>query len=196
METNPQVLPKGLIKSRDLDVHFASEVIRHSGVNLNKCFHCQSCAGGCPFHPATDYNPNGVIRLVQLGLKKEALECSTIWICVGCHTCTIQCPQAIDMAAVMDTLRQIAIREGALIAEPDILNFHKDVLHTIKRYGRTHKLEIMLRQKARKWDWFSDLALGIKMFAKRKLHLRPSRIESIDIVRKSFQPKPIRVAYE
>ena len=196
MQTNPQVLPKGLIKSRDLDVHFARQVMRNSGVNLNKCLHCQSCAGGCPFHPATDYAPNGVIRLVQLGLKKEALECSTIWICVGCHTCAIQCPQAIDMAAIMDTLRQIAIREGAVIAEPDILNFHKDVLHTIKRYGRTHKLEIMLRQRARKWEWFSDLALGMKMFAKRKLHLRPSRVESIDIVRKSFQPKPIRVAYE
>jgi hypothetical protein len=33
------------------------------------------------------------------------------------------CPQAIDMAAVMDTLRQIALKENARIAEPDIYNF-------------------------------------------------------------------------
>jgi heterodisulfide reductase subunit C len=196
VETNINTSPKGLITANDMNIHFADEVVRHSGANLNKCYHCMTCAGGCPFSRATDFAPNSVIRLVQLGLKKEALECSTIWICVGCHTCSIQCPMGIDMAAIMDTLRHIAIKEGAAVAEPDILNFHRDVLHSIKHYGRTHKIEVMLRYKARKWEWFSDLGVGIKMLAKRKLHLRASKVESIDVIRKSFQPKQIRVAHE
>jgi heterodisulfide reductase subunit C len=196
VEININTSPKGLITVNDMDTHFADEVVSHSGANLNKCYHCMSCAGGCPFSRATDFAPNSVIRLVQLGLKKEALECSTIWICVGCHTCSIQCPMGIDMAAIMDTLRHIAIEEGAAVAEPDILNFHRDVLHSIKHYGRTHKIEVMLRYKARKWEWFSDLAVGIKMLAKRKLHLRASKVQRIDVVRKSFQPKQIRVAHE
>ena len=186
----------GLIKVRETDAGFAAEVMRHSGVNVNKCLHCRTCAGGCPFYPATDYAPNSVIRLVQFGLRKEALECSTIWFCVGCHTCAIQCPQAIDMAALMDSLRHFAIQERVVVAEPDILNFHRDVLHSIKRYGRTHKLEVMLRYKARKWDWFTDMTVGLKMFAKRKLHLLPSRTRNIAVIRKIFEPKPISVAYE
>jgi hypothetical protein len=102
----------------------------------------------------------------------------------------------IDMAGFMDGLRQIALREEAVIAEPDILNFHRDVLHTIKRHGRTHKLEVMLRYKARKWDWFSDFAVGLKMFAKGKLHLMPSKIKAIGEIRETFTPRPERVIYE
>lgn len=193
MKSSIQVSTKNIIRPAGLGVDFASQVMRRSGVNVNRCLHCRSCAGGCPFHQATDYTPNEVIRMVQFGLKKDALECSTIWVCVGCHTCAIQCPQAIDMAAMMDALRQIAIQEGAVIAEPDILNFHRDVLHTIRRYGRTHKLEIMLRHKARKWEWFSDLGVGAKMFAKRKMHFKATKVKNIDVVRRVFEPKPIRV---
>ena len=172
------------ISRRDAD--FSAKVKRRSGVNFDLCWHCQSCAGGCPFVGAMDYPPNRVIRLVQLGLKKEALESSGIWICVGCNTCSIQCPNAIDIPAVNDALREMAIEEGVTIAEPDILNFHKEVLHSIERYGRTHKFEIMLRYKMRRHDWFSDMAVGIKMFVRRKLGLRPSRSRDIKTIKGLF----------
>jgi heterodisulfide reductase subunit C len=168
---------------------FMNEVKQRSGVNFNQCWHCQSCAGGCPFVAAMDYPPNGVIRLVQLGLKKEALENTGIWICVGCNTCSIQCPNAIDIPAVNDALREIAIEEGVTIAEPDILNFHKEVLHSIERYGRTHKFEIMLRYKMRRHDWFSDMAVGLKMFARRKLELLPSRSRDMKTIKRLFEHK-------
>jgi heterodisulfide reductase subunit C len=87
------------------------------------------------------------------------------------------CPQAIDIAAMMDAVREIAIQSGVTIAEPDILNFHKEVINSIERYGRTHKLEIMLRYKIRTLDLFSDMDLGLKMLAKRKLDLRPSTVK-------------------
>jgi heterodisulfide reductase subunit C len=116
---------------------------------------------------------------VQLGLRKEALECSTIWVCVACNTCSIQCPMAIDIAAVMDALRSMAVKDGIRIAEPDILNFHREVINSIERYGRTHKLEIMMRYKIRSRNWFQDMDIGLKMMAKRKLDLRPSRVRAI-----------------
>jgi len=178
-----------LIDISNRDSNFGAEVERRSGVNINQCWHCQSCAGGCPFVSAMDYPPNRVIRLVQLGLKKEALESSGIWICVGCNTCSIQCPNAIDIPAVNDALREIAIEEGVTIAEPGILNFHQEVLNSIERYGRTHKFEIMLRYKMRRRDWFSDVAVGLKMFAKRKLELLPSRSRDMKTIRGLFQPK-------
>lgn len=180
--------PDDLIKIRGSGIRFAAEVNRRSGTDLNACFHCRCCAGGCPFFEAMDYAPHGVIRLVQLGLKQEALECSTIWLCVGCHTCSLMCPMAVDMAAIMDALRQIAIEKG-ICAEPDILNFHKEVLNSVEHYGRTHKLEIMLRYKIYKRDWLSDMNLGIKMLLKRKLDLTPSRVKDIGEVKKLFAPE-------
>lgn len=171
------------------DQNFGEEVKRRSGVDINLCWHCQSCAGGCPFVSAMDYPPNRVIRLTQLGLKNEVLESSGIWICVGCNTCSVQCPHAIDIPAVNDTLRQMALEEGVKIAEPNILQFHQEVLNSIKRYGRTHKFEIMLRYKLRRWDWFTDAAVGLRMFAKRKLELLPSRSKDMKTIKGLFKPK-------
>jgi heterodisulfide reductase subunit C len=189
MKDNMQASQKNFIVLNEQDLNFASEVKSRSGVDINMCWHCMSCGGGCPFLQAMDYEPNGVIRLVQLGLKKEALENSTIWLCVGCNTCSIQCPNAIDIAAVNDTLREMAIEEGLIVAEPDILKFHREVLHSIERYGRTHKLEIMLRYKAHKRDWFADLGIGLKMLAKRKLDLLPSKSNDIGRIKRLFGQK-------
>jgi len=177
------------IEISNRDASFMADVKRRSGVNIDLCWHCQSCAGGCPFVSVMDNPPNRVIRLVQLGLKKEALESSGIWICVGCNTCSVQCPNAIDIPAVNDALREMAIGAGVTIAEPDILNFHREVLHSIERYGRTHKFEIMLRYKMRRHDWFSDVAVGLKMFAKRKLELLPSRSRDMITIKRLFEHK-------
>lgn len=175
-----------LTKAGGVDPGFTEQVSKRSGIKFNKCYHCRCCAGGCPFYEAMDYPPHGIIRLIQLGMKKQALESSTIWICVGCNTCSVQCPMAIDIPAVMDTVSHIAIEENAVIAEPDIYNFHKEVLHSIERYGRTHKLEIMLRYKIQKREWFKDLDVGLKMFSKRKLDLMPSKVKDIKKIKSLF----------
>lgn len=147
-----------------------------SDVNVNVCLHCQSCAGGCPFTDAMDLLPNRVLRLIQLGMEDQAMKCSTIWACVGCNTCSIQCPMAIDIPAVMETLRHMALEQGIPVAEPDVLAFHREVLHSIEKYGRTHKMEIMLRFKLKTRTYFQDLQTGLRMLAKRKLDLSPSRV--------------------
>jgi len=170
------------------DRFLARDIARLSGTNLSRCFHCRSCENGCPFIRGMDYPPNGVIRLVQYGLRQQALESHTIWICVGCHTCSIQCPMGIDLAAIMATLRRLALEEGATVAEPNILDFHREVLHSIKHYGRAHKLGIMLRYKARVRQWFADLDVGLKMLAKRKMDLKASRVKAIDEITRLFTP--------
>jgi heterodisulfide reductase subunit C len=163
-----------------------SEVTRRSGVDFNSCLHCRCCASGCPFVDAMDYHPHGVIRLLQFKQTEQALSCATIWLCVGCHTCSMACPMAIDIAAIMDALRQIALERQVPVAEPGILGFHREVLNTVARYGRTHKLEIMLRYKVRTRDWFSDMDVGLKMLAKRKLDLMPSRVKNIAQIKHLF----------
>jgi len=173
------------------DSNFSKEVKRRTDTDFNTCLHCQTCAGGCHFSEYMDYMPNGIIRLVQLGLKKEALTCSSIWVCVSCNTCSVQCPMGIDISSITDAVCQIAIAEKAEVGEPAILQFHKDVLKTIKRYGRTHKLEIMLRHKLYTNDWFRDMGVGLKMMAKGKLDIFPPRVHHMSDIKNIFAEKKV-----
>ena len=192
MKKNVNITKKEPIDLKCMDTDFIREVKKRSATDFYSCWHCKSCVNGCPFSHAMDYAPNAVIRLVQLGQKLPALQNSTIWICVGCNTCAIQCPNAIDIAGLNDALREIAIEEGIVVGQPDILHLHEQVLHSIERYGRSHKLEIMMRYKLKEKDWFADFAVGLKMLAKRKLELLPSRIRDIGQIKRMFgrQPKP------
>lgn len=166
---------------------FVEEVESLSHANLTRCWHCLSCSGGCPFSRDMDVLPNAVIRMVQFGMKEQVLNCSTIWLCVGCNTCSVECPNAVDMAAIMDALRQIAIRENYRISEPGILAFHQKVVDSISKYGRTHKLEIMMKYKASRKDYFSDIDLGLKMLSKKKLDLIPSKVKHKKDIQELFK---------
>jgi heterodisulfide reductase subunit C len=170
------------------DRFLARDIQRLSGTNLNRCYQCRSCGNGCPFIRGMDYPPYGVIRLVQYGMRRQALESHTIWICVGCHTCSVQCPMGIDIAAIMATLRRLALEEGVMVAETNILDFHREVLQSIKLYGRAHKLGIMLRYKARVHQWFADLDVGLRMLAKRKMDLKASRVKAMGEITRLFIP--------
>lgn len=166
---------------------FARQVDAASHSDLNRCWHCLACTNGCPFSRDMDIFPNQVIRMVQLGLKERVLKSSAIWLCVGCNTCSVECPNAIDIAAVMDTLRQMAVEEGIDVAEPGILAFHEAVIGSLSRYGRTHKLEIMMRYKLSGNSLFADLDVGLKMLARRKLHLFPSKVRDRNVLKMLFE---------
>ena len=174
-------------KTERINNRFSAMIMEKAGVNTNLCWQCKCCSGGCPFSDFMDYLPNQLIRLVQLGMKKEVLGCSTIWICVGCHTCSMECPQAIDMAAVNDALRQMAREDGYTPGEPDILAFHEEVMNSIYRHGRAHKLEIMIRYKMHRGNWLADFNLGLRMLSKRKLDLLPSKVKHIRAVKQLFE---------
>ena len=179
----PEVVPAGKKEA----VSLAAQVKERSGTELARCYQCRACGNGCPFVAAMDYTPNQVIRLVQFGMREEVLGCKTIWVCVGCHTCSSQCPMGIDIAAIMDTLRLMAMEEGVAIGKPNILDFHEEVLRSLEKYGRAHKLSIMLGYKKQTGRWLSDLDVGLKMLARRKLELRPSRVQAGEEIAQLFK---------
>lgn len=183
----PEGQNKPAIKIKGLSRLQATELKERSETDFQRCLQCTACSGGCPFIQAMDLGPHRIMRLLQLGLIQEALKSSTIWFCVGCNTCSSQCPMAIDVASVMDMLRERALELGYPPANPEILNFHQEILNSIKRHGRTHKLEIMFRYKLHNKGWFEDLDLGLRMLSKRKLDLLPSNIENLKEVSRLFQ---------
>jgi len=181
-----EALTPDLLKTGKPGLSLAAAVREQSGTDLNRCYQCRSCGNGCPFVQAMDYTPNQVLRLVQFGMRQEVLTCKTIWVCVGCHTCSSQCPMAIDIAAVMDTLRLMAVEEGVAIGKPNIVDFHEEVLRSLEKYGRAHKLGIMLGYKRQTGRWLRDLDVGLKMLAKRKLDLIPSRVRDVKEITELF----------
>ena len=88
---------------------FKAKVEELSGENIDLCFQCGGCSSGCPLTDEMDLLPSTVIRYAQLGIK-EVLESTTIWVCSTCFNCEIRCPRGIDIANVMEALRQTVLR--------------------------------------------------------------------------------------
>lgn len=88
---------------------FKARVEELSGQNINLCYQCGACSSGCPLSREMELLPSKVIRLVQLG-REDPLYSRTIWICSTCFECEVRCPRGIDIASVMEALRQIMLR--------------------------------------------------------------------------------------
>ena len=134
-----------------------------------------------------DYKPNQIMQMVSLGMKDRVLSSKTIWVCASCYTCTTRCPNQIDIAGVMDWLRQTALQERVAPAEKDIALFHSTFLEDIKARGRIHELMLMARFKKKTGKWFDDWKLGWRMFTKGKLRLFASGTKDRKTVKKLFR---------
>ena len=76
------------------------------------CYQCGKCSAGCPMAAHMDVLPNQIIRMAQLGMKKQLLAARSIWMCVSCLTCNSRCPKDIKIAEVIEALRMTALRDG------------------------------------------------------------------------------------
>ena len=88
---------------------FKAKIEELSGENIDLCFQCGGCSSGCPLTEEMDLLPSTVIRYAQLGIE-EAQESTTIWVCSTCFNCEVRCPRGIDIANVMEALRQTVLR--------------------------------------------------------------------------------------
>ena len=165
---------------------FLSEVVQASGETLQACYQCQKCSAGCPVAYAMDLLPNHVLRHIQYGHREKVLGSKTIWICASCYTCSVRCPNNIDIAKIMDTLRHLAMHSDVKPAEKEIPLFHSVFLDVIKSRGRIHELSLILRFKSKTRDFFKDASLGWKMFRRGKIKLLPSSFSGGKEVRGIF----------
>ncbi len=170
---------------KDIDT-FIHRLKDKTHTNPYLCMQCLTCSNGCPYVEAMDHPPNHIIRYLQLGFLDRAITSNTIWICVGCNTCSSECPMAIDIPAIFDFLKEESLRKNIYPDIPDILKFHQAVLNSIKKYGRTHKLGIMIEFKLHSKGLLRDINIGLKMFYKQKLSLIPSSIKSTKEIQKLF----------
>ncbi|MEW6619677.1 MAG: 4Fe-4S dicluster domain-containing protein [bacterium] len=163
------------------------QIREKSNQNVNKCLQCLKCSSGCPIASWMDYKPNQINRMIQMGDKNRVLCSSVIWLCVGCQTCLTRCPMQIDIPRVMDTLREIAIKEKIPSKQPNVTMFHQLFLDSVKRWGRTHEVELIGLYKLRSANLFQDMQLGRDMFIKGKLSIFPEIIKGRKAVKQMFK---------
>jgi heterodisulfide reductase subunit C len=158
-----------------------------NGVPIQRCYHCRKCTAGCPMAFAMEHNPNRVVKMIQMEKREEVLASGTIWLCVSCETCITRCPNEVDVARMMDVLRQMAIETGVGAKEKNILKFHEAFLANIRMGGRINEPTMMVHYKLKSGDLFSDMAMGIDMFRKGKLSLVSPRTRDMKSVRRIFE---------
>ena len=179
-----EVCLSGLVCASDPE--FKSKIQEICGENVLSCYQCGECTAGCPAAFSMDISPNQVMRMAQLGMADEVLSSSAIWLCAGCETCATRCPRGAALSKVMDACRQIAVKSGKRINEPNVLKFHEEFLKEVARNGRVHEITLIGMYKMRSKKFFDDIFAGLQMFLKGKLGLIPSRIKGRDEVKKLF----------
>lgn len=158
-----------------------------SGTDPAACFQCHKCSTGCPIGPDMDLLPSQVMRLVHFGAADEVLSSKAIWLCASCEACTTRCPMDIDIAAVMDALRMLAVERQASLPDQRGRQFNRSFLGSVRHHGRVYEAGMMAFYKIRSGDLFSDVGKVPEMLKKGKLSILPHRSESVGEVREVFR---------
>jgi heterodisulfide reductase subunit C len=170
------------------NVHeFRDEILALCGEDTSNCVQCGKCTASCPIAPEMDLQPSQVLRHVQINSRKPVLQCSTIWLCASCETCSSRCPEGIEIATVMDTLRKLAVEEGLATGQEQIVAFNEIFLDSIKRHGRVFELGLVMRFNMASRQPLKDAHLGPVMLGKRKLSLLAHNIREKATVREIFR---------
>jgi heterodisulfide reductase subunit C len=166
---------------------FVDEVQGRSGTPVSACYQCHKCSTGCPIGPEMDWLSSQVMRLIHLGQEEQVLGSRAIWLCASCQTCTTRCPMGIDVAAVMDSLRMMAVERKTALEDARGEKFNRSFLKSVRRHGRVFEVGMLTAYKLRTGELLADVDKVPKMLAKGKLSLLPSRSGDARRLRKIFR---------
>ena len=165
----------------------AEEIKAEVGEDVYRCYQCLKCSAGCPMTFAMDYPPNQIMRMVQLGQEDELLASKTIWVCLTCNTCSIRCPNDIDIALVIDSLRERVLRKGRAPAKENVALFHRYFLDNVRKRGRTFEGELLARYQLKTGQAFQNAGLGLRMFLKGRMGLLPESVSNKKAFREIYR---------
>ena len=158
-----------------------------SGVDLSICYQCRKCSSGCAVAGLAASPPSEMIRRLQLGAGNELLNNDLIWICVSCEICFARCPMGIDMVAVMDALRALAVERNAETPKGNIPLFNRSFLKTVNIFGRAYDFGLMAAYKIGTSSYMQDSEKIPMMLKKKKIAILPSWSVNRKTVKKIFK---------
>ncbi|MEJ2057146.1 MAG: 4Fe-4S dicluster domain-containing protein [Desulfofustis sp.] len=163
--------------------------LEERGVDVQACYQCGRCSAGCPITEFFDLTTMEVVRLAAYGMEEQLLNSKAIWLCAACETCATRCPNDIDIAVLMDILRELVLRKGVQPAEPRVPLFHQCFLGSIAHWGRAYEVGLIAGYKMKSKDFMGDMKVGMKMFSQGKLSLKPHSIKGKSEIQKIFSGK-------
>lgn len=157
--------------------HLARRVEQELGQNVYLCYQCVKCTSGCPMSEFFDWQPNQIMRALQLGQEDIALHSLTPWLCAACQTCSTRCPQGLDINAIMEFLTREATAQGIKPKVPEVAIFNRAFLRQVRIWGRLYEPGLMVEMKLANWrSLFDDIGLYTRMLRKRKVGFFPKMV--------------------
>jgi len=178
---------KNAIVPESRDLAFRDRILKTDvGKKIPTCIQCGICAGSCPVSHEMDYTPRELVRMVQLGLKKEILNSNTIWICTTCFSCSVRCPREIRPTELMEILKPIAVAEGIKNKNSKFDRIFSDV---VKKTGRASEFLLISKYSLEEPGMIKQAPFGLSLIFKGKLPLLPDKMEGTDELKAIFEIK-------
>ncbi len=166
---------------------FARQIEQRLKVDVRRCYQCGRCTAGCPVAYAMDAAPHQVMRGIQLEQPDWVLGRNTYWICASCVTCSTRCPCEVDIARVMDGLRELALEAGLRPSERTVKVFHQVFLQLVRLTGRMYEPGLVGLYNLRSGKLLDSADLALPMLTSGKLSLLPRRFPGRDEVERIFE---------
>ncbi len=157
---------------------------KERGVDVDLCYQCAKCTNGCPSSSQMDVPPHRVVRMIQMGIDR-VFELFSPWLCVSCLTCSVRCPNEIEVSKVMDFVREKAAEKG--LGDREMLAFHEIFLDGVKKRGRISEVSFMGRFSLRTGRLLKDLTWGLRSLLKGKIRLISSKTKDTEHVQRIFR---------
>ena len=110
---NTTVEPQNAKIISKVSVEWSEYFPQTANSNRTLCLTCSECSNCCPvFYERSIFDPQAIIRMVNLGLTEELLQSPSIWLCIECGTCSKACTQTVKGREIIARLRQMAIDGG------------------------------------------------------------------------------------
>lgn len=174
------------IRRQNIGESLISTVSEISGVDLSRCYQCKKCSNGCPVAGLTTLSPSEVIRRLHLGAGNEILESDLIWLCLSCGTCYERCPMQINISAIIDAMRSLALEKRAAVPKGNIPLFNRMFLGTVRAFGRVYDLPMIAFYKLGTLNLKQDMDKFPTMLRKGKMALLPPSGADKDAVNRIF----------
>jgi heterodisulfide reductase subunit C len=130
------------------------------------------------------------MQYIKLGLKNKIYEANSTWYCLTCSSCSARCPREIEIPAVMEAVRHMAIEENIYPKSKkvkEIRRFHEIFLEMIQKYGRLYELRLMAEFNIRTTNFFKDIGLAPKAILKGKISLTTEKTKNKRAIDKMFK---------
>jgi quinone-modifying oxidoreductase, subunit QmoC len=158
---------------------WAHEIAKLPGCEkLLSCIQCGTCSGTCPLSIYMDYTPRRIMNLVREGFRTDALASQTIWLCASCYSCTVRCPQKIQITDVMYSLKREAIKHKLYPKRLAIPVLSREFYNMVSKKGRSSEMWLVMRMalKSNPWILFTMIGTGWNLFRTGRMTLRQDKI--------------------